>query len=165
MLKLLTSETSTKKRGAVFSGMALATSVGGVYSDLGIKSTLRTILEISIVYIRNLISLVPDMLLAHKQSITSCVPSYFEPDPRNHATSVATFAMTFTYKTVLIVGATSGIGVAMADKLVSEGTKVIVSGRRQDRLDAFVQKHGSEKAGAIRFDITDDKGVNSFVHQ
>lgn len=73
--------------------------------------------------------------------------------------------MPFTYKTVLIVGATSGIGLGMAEKFVAEGVKVIVSGRRQEKLDAFVQKHGSAKAGAIRFDITDTAGLDAFVNK
>jgi NADP-dependent 3-hydroxy acid dehydrogenase YdfG len=71
--------------------------------------------------------------------------------------------MPFTYKTVLIVGATSGVGGGMADKLMAEGSKVIAVGRPQDVLDEFVPKHGAAKAAAIRFDITDDAGMDSFV--
>lgn len=73
--------------------------------------------------------------------------------------------MPFTYKTVLIVGATSGIGMGMADKLISEGSNVIAVGRRQDRLDEFVQKHASPKATAIRFDITDEAGMDAYVRK
>ncbi|KAF9880699.1 short-chain dehydrogenase reductase family [Colletotrichum karsti] len=71
--------------------------------------------------------------------------------------------MSFPYKQVLLVGATSGIGAAMADKLINEGVKVIAVGRRQERLDAFVEKHGSSKAASVRFDITDRAGLDSFV--
>ena len=71
--------------------------------------------------------------------------------------------MPFQYKHVLLVGATSGIGAAMAERLVHEGSKVIAVGRRQDRLDAFVQKHGKDKAGAAVFDISDRKSITSFV--
>ncbi|KAL9583098.1 MAG: hypothetical protein Q9203_005219, partial [Teloschistes exilis] len=71
--------------------------------------------------------------------------------------------MPFQYKTVLMVGATSGIGAAMADRLIHEGSKVIAVGRRQDKLDDFVSKHGSAKAGAAKFDITDRQGMSSFV--
>jgi NADP-dependent 3-hydroxy acid dehydrogenase YdfG len=71
--------------------------------------------------------------------------------------------MPFPYKCVVLVGATSGIGVAMAEKLVSEGTRVIVVGRRKDRLESFVQKHGKDKAGAIAFDIGDTQGLSKFV--
>ena len=61
--------------------------------------------------------------------------------------------MSFPYKRVLLVGATSGIGLAMAEKLITSGIKVIAVGRRQSKLDSFVQKHGSEKASAIPYDI------------
>ncbi|KAK9777098.1 putative Oxidoreductase DltE [Seiridium cardinale] len=73
--------------------------------------------------------------------------------------------MPSTCKTVLIVGATSGIGAGLADKFISEGSKVIAVGRRQDRLDAFVAKHGSSKAAAVKFDVTDSNGIDAFVKQ
>ncbi|KAK4041539.1 hypothetical protein C8A01DRAFT_14718 [Parachaetomium inaequale] len=73
--------------------------------------------------------------------------------------------MAFNYKRVLLVGATSGIGAAMADKLVLEGAKVIAVGRRQERLDAFVQKHGPEKASGVRYDITDTAGMDAFIER
>ncbi|KAK8052552.1 hypothetical protein PG993_003937 [Apiospora rasikravindrae] len=73
--------------------------------------------------------------------------------------------MPFPYETVLIIGATSGIGAAMAEKLIAEGSRVLVSGRRQDRIDQFVKKHGSEKAGGIRVDITDHGSIDTFVEQ
>ncbi|KAK7957725.1 oxidoreductase- short-chain dehydrogenase/reductase family [Apiospora saccharicola] len=71
--------------------------------------------------------------------------------------------MPFPYKTVLIIGATSGIGAAMAEKLVTEGSKVIVCGRRQDRIDQFVNRHGSDKASGIKVDITDHGSIDEFV--
>ncbi|KAJ9641032.1 hypothetical protein H2201_002267 [Coniosporium apollinis] len=62
--------------------------------------------------------------------------------------------MPFPYKKVLVIGATSGIGEALAAKLVDNGHKVVVVGRRKEKLDAFVSKHGSDKAEAAVFDIT-----------
>ena len=62
-----------------------------------------------------------------------------------------------------MIGATSGIGAAMADRLVQEGSKVIAVGRRQDRLDDFVRKHGKDKTSAVRFDITDRQNMDQFV--
>ncbi|KAL6829065.1 NAD(P)-binding protein [Trichoderma sp. SZMC 28015] len=73
--------------------------------------------------------------------------------------------MVFQYKRVLLVGATAGIGAAMADKLIEEGSKVIAVGRRQERLDAFVAKHGAERASAIKFDVTDRAGLDAFVNK
>ncbi|CEJ89613.1 hypothetical protein VHEMI05448 [[Torrubiella] hemipterigena] len=71
--------------------------------------------------------------------------------------------MSFPFKTVLVVGATSGIGLAMAERFVQEGKKVIAVGRRQDRLDAFVQKHGAEMTDSFVFDITNTAGLDAFV--
>lgn len=76
-----------------------------------------------------------------------------------------TATMVFQYKRVLLVGATAGIGAAMADKLVEEGAKVIAVGRRQERLDAFVAKHGPERASAIKYDVTDRAGLDAFVNK
>ncbi|KAF2193704.1 NAD(P)-binding protein [Zopfia rhizophila CBS 207.26] len=61
--------------------------------------------------------------------------------------------MSLKYNKVLLIGATSGIGEAYAEKVVKAGKKVIVVGRRKERLDAFVEKHGKDKAEAVEFDI------------
>lgn len=62
--------------------------------------------------------------------------------------------MAIPYKHVLLIGATSGIGKGMADRLINAGVKVTAVGRRQDRLDAFVAQHGESKAKAVAFDLT-----------
>ena len=72
--------------------------------------------------------------------------------------------MAFQYKRVLLIGATSGIGAAMADKLILEGAKVIAVGRRQEKLDEFVQKHGAANAAGVRYDVTDRAGLDVFVN-
>lgn len=71
--------------------------------------------------------------------------------------------MSFPYKHVLLVGATAGIGAAMADRLVSGGVSVTAVGRRQDRLDAFVQKHQDHKATAVPFDISKTEEAPTFA--
>ena len=71
--------------------------------------------------------------------------------------------MSFPYKHVLLIGATSGIGKGMADHLVRSGVKVTAVGRRKDRLDAFVSEHGSEFAASAPFDIGDSDGIESFA--
>jgi short-subunit dehydrogenase involved in D-alanine esterification of teichoic acids len=62
--------------------------------------------------------------------------------------------MPFQYKKVLLLGATSGIGYALAERMLSNGTKVVVVGRRKERLDELVSKHGKDKASSSVFDIT-----------
>ncbi|KAM0148503.1 hypothetical protein ACHAPG_009947 [Botrytis cinerea] len=69
--------------------------------------------------------------------------------------------MSFPYKHVLLIGATSGIGLALAERLIQE-CKVTIVGRRKDRLDEFVAKHG-DKAGAISFDIGDTERASQFA--
>jgi NADP-dependent 3-hydroxy acid dehydrogenase YdfG len=71
--------------------------------------------------------------------------------------------MPFQYKHALMIGATSGIGRAMADRLILEGVKVTAVGRRKDRLDAFVAEHGEEKAGSVAFDIGEIGRIPQFA--
>ena len=77
--------------------------------------------------------------------------------------SQPTNKMSFPYKTVLMVGATSGIGLGMAEKLVREGSKVIAVGRRQDRIDDFIKKHGSSRVDGVAYDINDSQNLRNFV--
>lgn len=62
--------------------------------------------------------------------------------------------MTYAYNKTLVVGATSGIGWALAEKIVQDGKKVVIVGRRKEKLDEFQQRHGIEKVDTIVFDIS-----------
>ena len=44
----------------------------------------------------------------------------------------------FDGKTALVTGATSGIGLATAGRLIKDGATVIITGRRKPALDAAV---------------------------
>ncbi|KAI9715524.1 MAG: hypothetical protein M1828_000831 [Chrysothrix sp. TS-e1954] len=67
------------------------------------------------------------------------------------------------YKKILLVGATSGIGHALANRWVQHGAHVIAVGRRQERLDAFVKEHGSTKASSMTFDISNLEKIPSWA--
>ena len=71
--------------------------------------------------------------------------------------------MPFQYKKILVIGATSGIGKALASRFVQEGSFVIVVGRRKENLEAFVHEYGSDKASAVPFDVTDLDKIPNFV--
>ena len=63
--------------------------------------------------------------------------------------------MPFPYKTVLVTGATAGIGEALAERMMGAGIFVVAIGRRRERLDALVAKHGADKVAAEPFDVSD----------
>lgn len=56
--------------------------------------------------------------------------------------------------TVLITGATSGFGEAAARRFVAAGARVVISGRRQGRLDALCAELG-DRVHALCFDVGD----------
>src|SRR5437764_12698866 len=56
-------------------------------------------------------------------------------------------------KIALVTGGTSGLGLATARRFVSEGAKVVVTGRREAELDAAVQELGGSALG-VRGDVS-----------
>ena len=66
-------------------------------------------------------------------------------------------------KRVWVVGASSGIGRAVAEQLHARGARVIVSARKQDLLDAFVSSHPGSQARVL--DVTDEHAVAATAQQ
>lgn len=67
--------------------------------------------------------------------------------------------MPLTSKTLLITGATSGFGAATARLVVAKGARVVITGRRNERLQALREELGAEKAHALCFDVRDKEAV------
>lgn len=63
-------------------------------------------------------------------------------------------------RTALVTGATSGIGEAIARRLVGDGWRVIATGRRADRLEALATELG-ERMHACVCDVRDDEAVGA----
>ncbi|CAK7212601.1 hypothetical protein SCUCBS95973_001519 [Sporothrix curviconia] len=65
--------------------------------------------------------------------------------------------MPFPYKTVLVTGATSGIGQALVERMLTagDGIFVIAVGRRQDRLDALQARFGADRVAVENVDVGD----------
>ncbi|MHA7986360.1 SDR family oxidoreductase [Rathayibacter sp. CAU 1779] len=55
----------------------------------------------------------------------------------------------FTDRVAIITGASRGIGLAIAARLIDEGARVVITGRHQEGLDAAVAELGSDHASAL----------------
>lgn len=62
-------------------------------------------------------------------------------------------------KVALVTGASSGIGLAVTEKLVAKGALVAMVARRKALLDEHVARLGSNRAGAFPADVTDVDAV------
>ena len=65
--------------------------------------------------------------------------------------------MKTTNNTILIAGGTSGIGLGLALRFYAAGNKVIVAGRRKDRLDAITAEHPGIEA--LVLDVADPASI------
>ena len=57
-------------------------------------------------------------------------------------------------RSVIIIGATSGIGRAVVERLVSEGVRVGIAGRREERLKELQQRFGADRVSYRVMDVT-----------
>ncbi len=65
------------------------------------------------------------------------------------------------HQTVWITGATAGFGAASVERFVAGGWRVIASGRRSDRLQQLVARHGPDKVHAAAFDMRDEAAMRT----
>jgi NAD(P)-dependent dehydrogenase (short-subunit alcohol dehydrogenase family) len=63
---------------------------------------------------------------------------------------------------VLITGATSGLGLAMAEALAGAGARVAIAGREASRAESVASRIGSEAIG-LELDVRDEASVHSGV--
>ncbi|WP_028578786.1 SDR family oxidoreductase [Desulfogranum japonicum] len=66
-------------------------------------------------------------------------------------------------KNILITGATSGFGQACAERFAREGWKLIITGRRCERLQNFSQQHPEVPIYEAQLDVRDQHQVEEFV--
>jgi NAD(P)-dependent dehydrogenase (short-subunit alcohol dehydrogenase family) len=66
-------------------------------------------------------------------------------------------------RTVLLTGASGGIGSALCDRLAAAGARVVAVGRSEDRLRPLVQRHGAARVVPQAADLSTDGGRASVV--
>jgi serine 3-dehydrogenase len=69
--------------------------------------------------------------------------------------------MTITPRTAFITGATSGFGAAAARRFVAGGWQVVVTGRREDRLNKIVDELGADRVHPAVFDVRDEAAMRA----
>jgi NADP-dependent 3-hydroxy acid dehydrogenase YdfG len=67
--------------------------------------------------------------------------------------------------TVVITGATSGIGWETARAFARAGANVVVAGRREERLQQLVTELGPDSALAVRTDVAEQAQVERLIEQ
>ena len=70
-------------------------------------------------------------------------------------------------QTALVSGASSGLGLRFAKVLASAGAKVVITGRRKDRLDQVVSDivEAGGQAVALQMDVADAGSIKTVVEQ
>src|SRR4051812_11618532 len=66
-------------------------------------------------------------------------------------------------RTVLVTGASAGFGVAIAQRYVAGGDRVVITARRADRLAEVAERLGPQ-AHAVVLDVRDRTAVQAAIH-
>jgi NAD(P)-dependent dehydrogenase (short-subunit alcohol dehydrogenase family) len=82
------------------------------------------------------------------------------PPTSSTSSEARTAAIDFNGRTILVTGASGGIGAATVRQLTSAGAKVIASARTLDSLAALCDETGAQP---LAFDLTDEEGIRDAI--
>jgi NAD(P)-dependent dehydrogenase (short-subunit alcohol dehydrogenase family) len=72
-------------------------------------------------------------------------------------------------RTVVITGGSRGIGLAVAERMLGEGARVVIAARHRDDIDAAVAKlaesSGPDRVSGVRLDVTDQESIDAAVEE
>ncbi len=87
----------------------------------------------------------------------------------SHFLAVGLIAMQYYHnKTILVTGASSGIGIAFCRQVASYGADLVITARRKDRLDALAKELRSQydcEVSVIPADLSDPDGPASLIRE
>lgn len=73
------------------------------------------------------------------------------------------FENRFTGKVAIVTGGYQGIGGAISKRFVAEGGMLMVAGRSQEKLDAFIAEVNSENIAGCVCDVSNEESVKNLI--